>query len=73
MTLSAMVEIPLLQAHRNPVMPAEAGIQCGRWRAKDSKPQAWIPACAGKTEGEVDFYSTVPGLPGFEPKGLQLL
>ena len=42
MTLSAMVEIPLLQAHRKSVMPAPdrrrgqaaAGIQCGGGGAK---------------------------------------
>jgi hypothetical protein len=68
-----MVEIPLLQARRKPVMPAQAGIQCKKRRSKDLNSKAWIPACAGKTEREVDFYLTVLELPGFAPKGAQLL
>lgn len=73
MTLSAMVEIPLLQARRKPVMPAQAGISVLRWRGKHSKLQRLDSHLRGKTEAEVDFYSMVSGLPGFEPKGAQLL
>jgi hypothetical protein len=67
-----MVAIPLLQAQARHTR--QAGIQCGGLRDKDSKPQKpGFPLAKGKREGEVDFYSTVSGVPGFEPKSVQLL
>ena len=59
----------MLEAKRKSVMPANAGIQCGGVRAKtqnlDSRfsPRLIRPkpygGFAGKTEGEVDFQSTL--------------
>jgi len=43
-------------------MPAKAGIQV---RSGPNTKTAWIPACAGMTETEVDFQST-----NSEPLGL---
>jgi hypothetical protein len=59
-----MVEIPRLEAKREFVMPAQAGIHL-RVFCKANK--ALIPApdrvrgrlCAGMTEGRVDFQSTI--------------
>jgi len=50
--------MPSVQAKRKSVMPAKAGIQCGG-AAEGRRRKTWIPAFAGKTEGEVDFQSTL--------------
>jgi len=57
----------MLQARRKSVIPLENGIQVkgmdpGFHRGDD---KAWIPAFAGKTEGAVDFESTLSEPLGF--------
>ena len=56
-----------LQAKRKSVMPAKAGIQCGGVGGEVTKPgfplqpeaDPSFGGFAGKTEGEVDFQSTL--------------
>jgi hypothetical protein len=50
-------------------MPANAGIQV---RSRSEYKNAWIPACAGMTETEVDFQSTNLEPLGLEPRVVQL-
>ena len=80
MSLSAMVEIPRLQAKRRSVIPLKSlsrttirdgiylkgmGWTPGFHRG-DNK--AWIPAFAGKTDGAVDFQSILSKSLGVEPR-----
>ena len=84
MSLSGVVEIPrpfdraqdMLQAKRRSVMPAPdqsrgqapAGIEVIRRRGGSRPALVWIPAFAGKTDGAVDFQSTLSKSLGFEPR-----
>jgi len=67
----------MLQARRKSVIPLENGIQVkgmgmdpGFHRGDD---KAWIPAFAGKTEGAVDFESTLLESLGFYPRAVKTL
>ena len=72
MTLSAMVEIPLLQAHRKPVMPAQTGIQCGGRRGKDSKSQSLDSRLRGK-DGRGSRLLLDVFIPRFRAEGCSVL